>query len=106
MLGNQRQIQRDSNEDEEDKDEDEDEDECVTYSCSLRVSDIEDLFLSRHLQDVVYNSWKILQSHFIITTDRQTGRQTDTVRVKCNFQLIFSSRGCNSVFFLPFSCTL
>lgn len=51
---------------------------CVTYSGSLRVSDVEDLVLSRHLQDVVYNSWEILQSQLIIAA-AETGGQTGTL---------------------------
>lgn len=52
---------------------------CVTYGGSLRVSDVVDLFLSRHLQDVVYNGWKILQSQLIITRDRVTQIWSDSV---------------------------
>lgn len=44
----------------------------VTYCGSLRVSDVVDLLLTRHFQDMVNNSWKILQSHLIITTDTHT----------------------------------
>lgn len=41
-----------------------------TYGGSLRVSDVEDLLLARHLQDVVDHSWKILQSQLIVAADK------------------------------------
>lgn len=33
---------------------------CVTYSGPLRVSNIVNLFLRGHFQDVIHHSWKIL----------------------------------------------
>lgn len=51
---------------------------CLTDSGSLRVSDVVDLFLTRHLQDVVYNSREILQSQLIIAA-AETGGQTGTL---------------------------
>jgi len=50
----------------------------VTDGGSLRVSDVEDLLLARHLQDVVDGSWEVPQSHLIITADTQHLRPSKT----------------------------
>lgn len=42
-----------------------------TYGGPLRVSNVEDLFLSGDLQDVVYSRRKVLQRHLIVATDRK-----------------------------------
>lgn len=42
-----------------------------TYGGSLGVSDVEDLVLTRHLQDVVNDGRQVLQSHFIMTAETQ-----------------------------------
>lgn len=43
----------------------------VTYSGSLRVSNIIDLILRRRFQDVVHHCWKVLQGHFIMAAGRR-----------------------------------
>lgn len=48
-----------------------------TYGGSLRVSNVEDLLLARHLQDVIDHSWKILQSQLVVAA------QTNTRALSC-----------------------
>lgn len=62
----------------------------LTYGRPLRVSNVEDLFLLRHLEDVVHDGRKVLQSHFIVTAGELMMSDSDITVNQTNDGMVMS----------------